>query len=124
MKDFWKEAKYRNVKTEYNGYVYMSKKEAGYAQQLDQMMKAKDPKDRVVSFERQVPYLLQESFIDKDGKKHREITYIADFVVKYEDGREEVQDIKGSKNFTTDIYKIKKKILLFKYRNISFKEIY
>ncbi len=117
-------SKYHNIKTEYGGRSFMSKKEARYARTLDALKYAKDPKEKVVSYETQVPFLLQEKFIDNKGNKHQEIKYLADFVVKYKDGREEVIDIKASKGFTTDVYKLKKKMLLYKYTNINFREIY
>lgn len=42
----------------------------------------------------QEPYILQEKFMH-DGKAVRAIKYVADFVLRYSDGREEVIDIKG-----------------------------
>lgn len=62
---------------------------------------------------------MQEGFRYK-GKMVRPIKYIADFLVKYSDGREEVVDVKGMR---TDVYKLKKKLLLHQYPEIDFKEI-
>ena len=109
-----------NKKTEYNGHKYDSKLEAAHAQLLDISMHAVGMYDKVISYERQVPFLLQEAFVDKDGTKHRKIEYLADFVVTYADGRVEVQDTKG---FKTEVYKIKKKMLLFKHKDINFREV-
>lgn len=119
-----RKSKYGNLKTEYGGYVYMSKKEANYAMELDFRRKASKESERVISFERQVPFILQESFTDSTGVKHQKITYICDFVVTYGDGKVEVIDVKPSKDFQTNIYKLKKKMLLYKHRNIIFKEVY
>jgi hypothetical protein len=97
--------KYKSVKTKYNGITFHSKKEANYAKLLDMLKKASDPKSRVVSYEIQVPY---EIYIN-DQKICR---YLADFKVKYADGRIEVVDVKG---FRTSLYKLKKKLVEAQY---------
>lgn len=71
----------------------------------------------VQSFEMQVKYELQPSF-RKNGKLHRAITYIPDFVVTYADGHTEVVDVKGME--TTD-FKIKKKLFEYRYPELSLK---
>lgn len=58
----------------------------------------------------QKKYILLEGF-DKEGKKYRPITYLADFEVHYTDGRIEVIDVKG---MVTHDFAIKRK--LFEYR--------
>jgi hypothetical protein len=107
--------KYHNKKTIIDGILFHSKKEAEYYSELIMLRKCGD----IASFERQVPFVLQEGYVI-NGKKIRPIIYIADFVIEYIDGTEEVVDTKG---FRTKIYKLKKKILLYKYPNINFKEI-
>lgn len=97
-------SKYNNKRTEYNGKIYMSKKEAGYARTLDALKWAKDPKEKVLSYKTQVPFEIKI-------KKIHICNYIADFVVKYKD-RIEVVDVKG---FRTDIYKLKKKLVEANY---------
>lgn len=97
--------KYGNIKTIYNGQRYDSKKEASYAQLLDTLKRAKNRKDRVYSYETQIPFQ-----ITLNG--HNICKYIADFRVNYEDGREEIVDVKGKK---TDIYKLKKKLVEAQY---------
>lgn len=63
-------------------------------------------------------FLLQESFTH-DGHKERKIEYIADF--QYEkDGQIIIEDFKGKK---TEVYKLKRKLFLYKYRDIVFKEV-
>lgn len=96
-----KGSKYKNKKTEYNGVIYDSAGEAKWAQFLDTCTKVKDPKDRVVNINRQIPYrfFINEKLI---------FTYIADFVVLYGDKRIEIQDYKGMR---TDIYRLKKKLI-------------
>ncbi len=96
-----KRSKYRNKKTQYNGKMYHSKKEAKYAEDLDRAMHAKHKKDRVVSWEPQVRY-----DIVVNGQKI--CTYVLDFLVKYGDGRIEYVDVKG---YRTDVYTIKAKLM-------------
>ncbi len=67
-------------------------------------------------------FLLQEGFIDSMGIKHLPISYIADFqykAVAYETEYETVEDVKGMK---TEVYRIKKKLFLFKYPQYRFIE--
>lgn len=118
-----KKSKYGNIKTEYNGVVFMSKKESKYAEQLDFLKKASKDHERVVSYEMQIPFVLQDAFVDGMGEKHNKITYVSDFVVTYADGRVEVHDVKPSTGFTTNIFKLKKKMLLYRHKDIIFKEI-
>lgn len=113
-------SKYGNVKTEYKGVKYDSIKEANHAKHLDMMLKGK----KIKSWRGQVPFVLQDKFTDNRGVKHQAIKYIADFEVVYKDGKVEVQDVKASEDFVTDVYKIKKKLLLYKYPKINFVEIY
>lgn len=91
--------KYRNIRTEYNGRMYDSKKEAKHAAQLDMMRLATDPTQRVLGYKPQVRFSLEVK-----GKKIG--VYVADFVVVFADNRSEVQDVKGMK---TSLYKWKKK---------------
>ena len=64
---------------------------------------------------RQVKYVLIPSQHEGQYKKllERECSYIADFVyTDVESGKEVVEDTKGVR---TDAYKIKRKLMLFKY---------
>ena len=108
----FKGSKYGNIKTEYNGNSYMSKREANYAQQLDLLKKAKNKADQVVSYEVQVPYQ-----IEINGKKI--CKYLADFRVLYADGRIEIVDVKG---YRTAMYRLKKKLVEATY-GIEIKEV-
>jgi hypothetical protein len=104
-------SKYHNKKTIYNGVSFMSKKEANYARMLDALKWAKDPKERIISYETQIPFQIELNGI-------KICKYLADFVVKYKDGREEVVDCKG---YRTDIYILKKKLVEAQY-GIKIKE--
>ena len=107
--------KYNNKKTEVGGIVFSSKKEAEYYSELLLLKSVGE----VVNIECQVPFVLQDGYVWKE-MKIRPITYVADFRVTYNDGRVEVVDTKG---FFTQIYKLKKKMLLYRYRNFNFKEV-
>lgn len=98
---FRKKSKYGNEKTKYNGMMFHSKKEAEYCATLDLLKKASNEEDRVVSYERQVPFQ-----IVLNGKKI--CKYYADFIVLYADGRKEIVDVKG---YRTALYKLKKKLV-------------
>lgn len=63
---------------------------------------------------------MQEPFTAYDGEKIRAIKYVADFVYEDKDGRTVVEDAKGMRNQT---YLLKRKMFLYKYKNIIFKEI-
>lgn len=113
----FKRKKYGNDKVELDGYKFDSKKEARYYQELKLLQRG----GVVKSFELQVAYILQDGFRHKSCRRQQEaITYVADFVVHYTDGHTEVIDVKGYK---TEVYKIKKKLLLYRYPDIDFKEV-
>ena len=109
-------SKYNAVKTEINGIIFDSKKEANYYSYL----LALKERGEIDNIKMQVEYLLQPSFIRENGEKVTNIKYYADFVVTYKDGTTEVIDVKGLR---TDVYKMKKKMLLDMYPNINFKEV-
>lgn len=61
----------------------------------------------------QTPYELISAQRDPEtGRAIRPVTYVADFVYVTRDGRTVVEDAKG---FQTEVYKIKKKLMLQKY---------
>lgn len=105
-------SKYRNKKTLYNGITFDSTKEAKYCQSLDLLKSAKVTSDRVLRYERQIPYVFSVS-----GTLI--CTYKLDFKIYYADGRVEYVDVKG---FKTDVYIIKKKMMKAFY-NIEIKEV-
>lgn len=106
-------SKYGNKKVVIDDITFDSKNEAKYYLHLKQLHT-----ERIVqSFEMQTKYELQPSF-RKNGKLHRAITYITDFVVTYSDGHIEVVDVKGME--TTD-FKIKKKLFEYRYPDLHLK---
>ena len=109
-----KESKYHAVKTEVNGTLCDSKKEADYYEQLLWLQKAGEIK----KIETQYRILLQPGF-ESGGIKIKAIYYIADFRITEANGHIYYVDTKGER---TNVYLIKKKLLLYKYPDIDFRE--
>lgn len=112
-------SKYHAKKTEYDGILFDSKKEANRYAQLKLLAEA----GVIRNIERQKKYVLIPSQ-RIDGKVvERECSYKADFVYEeqQEDGSwaEIVEDVKGMR---TPDYKIKKKLMLF-LKNIRIREV-
>ena len=107
------DSKYNNKKTIVDGIKFDSEMESHYYIYLKKLKE----EGIVLDFELQPKYILQEGFV-KDGKKIQAITYKADFKVMYVNGLEEVIDVKGK---LTESFRIKRKMLLYKYRDIDFK---
>lgn len=105
--------KYNNKKPFVDGIRFDSKKEAKFYKDLKLQMAAGEIKE----FELQPKFVLLEK--EKDRVTGRGIKYIADFKITYADGSVEVIDVKGHK---TQVYKLKKKLLLAKYPKINFRE--
>ena len=107
--------KYSNKKTIVDGFEFDSKLEAKRYNELKMFLRSGSITDLTL----QKVFLLQDGFI-YDKKKERPITYVCDFYYKDKQGNEIVEDAKG---FKTDVYKIKRKLFLFKYPHIIFKEV-
>ena len=115
-----KQNKYKNKKVTINGKIFDSKKEAKRYLELIKLEQAGLIKD----LETQKKFLLLDTF-KKNGKTYNQISYYADFV--YFDiysKKTIVEDVKASKYFKTDVYRIKKKLFEFIYPNLTIKEIY
>jgi hypothetical protein len=109
-------SKYRAVRVTIDGVTFASKKEAARYQELRLMERA----GLISSLELQPAFELIPPYTTKDGAKVQKIVYKADFKYTYpQTGREIIEDVKGMK---TAIYKLKKKILLWRYPEIIFKE--
>lgn len=105
-------SKYHARKTTVDGITFDSKREA------DRYLVLKGMEDDglIEDLRRQVRYELVPAF-DVDGRHHRPVYYVADFVY-VEDGREVVEDVKGMR---TDVYKLKSKLFARRY-GMSIKE--
>jgi hypothetical protein len=84
-------SKYNAKKVEIDGFVFDSKVEAMYYLYLKELKE----KGEVLDFTMQKEFILQEGYINPEGKKIKPIKYIADFEVLYTDGTRRVIDIKG-----------------------------
>lgn len=93
--------KYNAKSTIYNGIIYHSKKEAGFARTLDSLKKSKDPRERVVSWERQVK-------ISLDVNGEHIANYYVDFRAQMATGITRLYEVKG---FTTEIFRLKLKLM-------------
>jgi len=112
--------KYHAVSQEYNGVRYDSKKEVGFAQELDLRVRAKDIKswDRQkkielnVLYEKGNPVLTNTPGMElkQQGKQFSHIAnYYIDFVIQHNDGSTEYVEIK-SPITKTDVWRLKWKM--------------
>jgi hypothetical protein len=92
----------------YNGVVFASKLEMNCARRLDVLG---------IKYRTQVPFVLQEGFV-REGRKLREVAYLADFVITTTDGRTVVLEAKGL--FLPEA-KLKMELLLFRYPDLIFR---
>lgn len=99
--------KYKAKKTEYNGKIYSSKKEAKRAHELHILEASK----HITGLREQVVYILAPSVVIK-GRKRPPLRYIADFeymdMSKPAGERFIVEDCKG---FRTAVYNLKRHLM-------------
>lgn len=110
-----KKSKYHSKEVIIDGITFDSQKEARKYYELKLLKMAGE----VVDFELQPEFILQEGYRDSTGKWIRPIKYISDFKVIYPDGQEVIIDTKG---YRTEVYRLKKKMLLKRYPDIEFRE--
>lgn len=106
--------KYHAQKTTIGDITYDSKKESKRGEYLDWLQRIK----QISNLQKQVQFVLQESYVNNKGEKIRAIIYVADFVYE-QDGKKIVEDVKG---FKTKEYLLKKKIFQYKYPQYYFIE--
>ncbi len=109
-------SKYHNEKVEYQGQKYDSKKEFNRAMELERL----EHLGLIQNLQRQVEFELQPKFKFM-GKTIRAINYVADFVY-YDNGDKIVEDVKSPITRKNPVYKLKKKMLMYKY-GIEIKEV-
>lgn len=110
--------KYGNRKCSVDGYTFDSVKEMNHYMDLKYRQLAGEIED----LQLQVPFTLQESFIDINGKRQRPIVYKADFTYKIAStGEMVIEDVKSPVTANNGVYKLKKKMML--YRGLEVKEI-
>lgn len=102
------------AKRTYNGVLFDSETELKF---LLEWIEPKLKTGEILSYERQVPYILQEGFVNFEGKKVLPIKYIADYVITFADNTQIVVDVKGQPD---SLSKAKRKMFEYKYRDIPF----
>ena len=102
-----KQSKYHNKKVYYDGHWFDSQKEKSWYIKYKLMEQAGE----ILDLKLQVKYELIKTFKLED-KTYRSTNYIADFTYKTKDGKLHVIDVKGMR---TDVYKLKKKLMAWKY---------
>lgn len=113
-----KKSKYGAKKTIVNGIKFDSKKEANRYLEL----KLLEKQGLIKHIDRQTRFELQPSY-KKNGKTIRAIYYVADFAyIDVKTGKTIIEDVK-SEATKTQVYRIKKKILEYKYPNLEIKEV-
>ena len=113
-----KAKKYGNKKVEADGFMFDSTKEFNRYYELKLLQRA----GRIRELEVHPKFELQPKFRDNSGVAHRAITYSGDFAY-IENGVHVVEDVKSEMTRTLRHYKDKKKILLYKFPDIVFKEV-
>lgn len=103
-------------KRTYNDIVFDSILEMKYYRDV---ILPKVESGEIVEYELQKTYILQPKFI-KNGKTVQPIKYVADFYVKYSDGREEVLDTKGMPDTTATL---KRKLFWYVFPDIEYRWI-
>lgn len=102
--------KYHNVKCEYKGIKFDSKKERDYYIILENYEK----RGLITDLKRQVKFELQPSY--KIGNETiRSISYYADFTYKKDD-KLVVVDVKSPATRKDKVYILKKKLFMYKYK--------
>lgn len=109
--------KYRARRATLDGIEFASTREMKRYSELKLMEKA----GVITGLLLQPRFLLQPAFKDGDGKAVRAIHYVADFShIDVKTERQVVTDVKG---FRTEVYKLKRKLFLYKYPDLDFEEV-
>lgn len=110
-----KPSKYHNTKTKASGRTFDSKKEAKRFHELQLLERT----GKIRDLELQPEFVLQENY-KRGGKTIRAIIYRADF--RYFDIEKNCTIVEDVKGLRTEVYLIKKKLLLYKYPDLNFIE--
>ena len=108
--------KYHNNKTEIDGITFDSKLEANRYKELKLLEKL----GKIENLELQPTFELIPTF-KKDKKTFRKTTYKADF--KYYDKEKNKIIVEDAKGFLTEIYKLKRKLFEYTYKDLQIIEI-
>ena len=111
--------KYRNTKIMIDGIEFDSKKEGYRYKELKLLQRA----GLITNLKMQTSFELQPSF-KRNGKTIRAIKYVADFdYITVKDKKHVVEDVKSKITESNQVYRLKRKMLQYKYEDIEFKEI-
>ena len=113
-----KSNKYHAKKTESDGIVFDSNKEMRRWKELCVM----ESSGLINNLQRQVRFILQEGFVANDGKKVRPISYLADFCYCDKQGNKYIEDCKSVATKKIEVYRLKKKMVMYKYPEYKFVE--
>ena len=112
-------SKYRNKKVVVDGIEFASKKEANRYRELKLMERAGEISDLrlqvkyvLIPAQREKVWNREKNHFEEGKVIEREVSYYADFVYKNRLGFKIVEDTKG---YRTDVYKIKRKLMLQEY---------
>jgi len=105
--------KYHNRPAVYDGIHFDSLAECRRYQELKQLEYVGD----IANLRVHPVYEIQPAF-RRGGKGERKITYEADFEYA-EDGKAVVEDVKGGSGTQTAVFKLKRKLFLYKYPEIE-----
>ena len=114
----WRANKFKNKPVRDGSLYFASQDEHHRYQELKLLEKAGE----ITDLELQPKWELLPKFTDFNGGKHQAITYKADFMYTDKDGIVIVEDVKSPPTMT-QTYKIKKKLLLFRYDDFVFREV-
>lgn len=123
-------SKYNNKKTIVDNIKFDSKAEANRYIELKMLEKA----GKISNLELQPKFILQEKYINNKGEKVRAITYKADFsyiekteILNCRVNKDRLQNVleqivvEDVKGVETKEFKLKKKLLEYKYQDIDFR---
>lgn len=114
--------KYNAVKTTVDGIQFDSRREAQRYQELRLMERA----GQIMYLMTQPKLVLIPAFVDGRGKRHRALTYFADFSYVETDrthtatGGYVIEDVKGME---TPVFKLKHKLLMYQNPGLDFRII-
>ena len=101
-------SKYGAQKTEYDGIVFDSKREALRWRELTLLQRAGE----IADLQRQVKYILVPAQVDENGNvAERAVSYVADFV--YRDAHSGEKVVEDAKGMRTRDYIIKRKLMRY-----------
>lgn len=110
--------KYHSQKVEKYGHNWDSKRELAEYEKLLVLQR----QGIIRSIELQPKFELQPGYI-RNGKKIQPLHYIADFKVTMPDGAVRIIDVKSTITEKNPVYRIKRKLLLYRFPDIDFAEI-